>query len=124
MGTTAADPLTPGKATPGKRGSCKHPINNWALQKPPTATSTTLIEQIGQASGNSLMHPPEHVVLGSVNHMFRLNHTPSEAMPQNEFIAISPDPCPWFTEGKGWQALVHGNHLRKRWADIINHAQR
>jgi hypothetical protein len=60
------------------------------------------------------MHPPEHVVLGSVNHMFRLNHTPLEAMPQNEFIAISPDPCPWFTEEKDWQAVVHGNHLRKR----------
>ena len=64
------------------------------------------------------MHPPEHVVLGSVNHMFRLNHTPLEAMPQNEFIAISPDPCPWFTEGKGWQAVVHGNHLRKRSKDV------
>ena len=31
---TAADPLTPGKAKPGKRGSCKHPMNNLALQKP------------------------------------------------------------------------------------------
>ncbi len=73
-----------------------------------------MIEPIGQASGNSIMHPPEHVVLGSVNHMFGLNHTPLEAMPQNEFIAISPDPCPWFTEEKDWQAVVHGNHLRKR----------
>jgi hypothetical protein len=73
-----------------------------------------LIEQIGQASAAGLMYQIEHVVIGSVNHMFRLNHTPSEAMPQNEFIAISPDPCPWFTEGKGWQAVVHGNQPRKR----------
>ena len=39
-------------------------------------------------------------------------------MPQNEFIAISPDPCPWFTEGKGWQAVVHGNQLRKRYVHM------
>lgn len=78
------------------------------------AISTTLIAQIGQAGGISLMYLIEHLVIRSVNHMFRLNHTRSEAMPQNEFIAISPDPCPWFTEGKGWQAVVHGNHPRKR----------
>lgn len=78
-------------------------------------TSTALIEPIGQARSTSLVYPTEHVVRGSVNHMCVLNHRRSEAMPQNEFIAISPDPCAWLTEGKGWQAVVHGNHLRKRY---------
>lgn len=41
-------------------------------------------------------------------------------MPRNDFTAISPVPWPWFTERKGWQAVVHGNHLRKRCAALGN----
>ena len=76
--------------------------------------SNALIEPIDRARSTSLMYPSEHVVRGSVNHMFGLNRRRLEAMPQSDFTAISPDPCPWFTERKGWQAVVHGNHLRKR----------